>query len=64
MIVICAWCGCDMGQKEPINDVSKTHGICPPCVDKVLNRDPTNHRMVEIEVHDTWWGPVDIGGEA
>jgi hypothetical protein len=27
----CAWCGWDMGSKEPLNDDSITHGLCLPC---------------------------------
>jgi hypothetical protein len=27
----CAWCGVDMGRKEPLDDDRVTHGLCPPC---------------------------------
>lgn len=32
----CAWCGRDMGSKEPLNDAHTTHGVCPPCSEKIL----------------------------
>lgn len=28
---ICAWCQKDMGEIEPFEDKSITHGICPEC---------------------------------
>jgi hypothetical protein len=31
MITVCAWCQRFMGQKEPLDDPSVTHGICPTC---------------------------------
>ena len=34
MIVKCAWCGKTIGEKEPLEDKSVTHGICPECVKK------------------------------
>lgn len=34
MIVKCAWCGKIIGEKEPLEDKSVTHGICPECVKK------------------------------
>ena len=31
MITWCAWCDTKMGEKAPLDDVSVSHGICPPC---------------------------------
>lgn len=36
MLVVCAWCGKDLGTKEPLSDTSVTHGICPECLEKEL----------------------------
>ena len=35
MISICAWCKVFQGEKEPLLDLSITHGICKPCADKI-----------------------------
>ena len=32
---ICAWCLKFMGEKEPLKDKRKTHGICDSCFPKV-----------------------------
>jgi hypothetical protein len=31
MKVECAWCKKDLGSKEPLEDRSVSHGICPEC---------------------------------
>jgi len=31
LIIKCAWCGKYLGEKEPYEDKSETHGICPEC---------------------------------
>ncbi len=31
LVIKCAWCGKCMGEKEPYEDKSVTHGICPEC---------------------------------
>ena len=36
MTVVCAWCQRLLGTKPPADDSSTTHGICPPCRDRVL----------------------------
>ena len=36
MTVVCAWCRRLLGTKPPADDSSTTHGICPPCRDRVL----------------------------
>ena len=28
---VCAWCGLDIGEKEPLEDKSITHSICEKC---------------------------------
>ena len=32
MIIQCAWCGEEMGEKEPLDDPRITHGICEGCL--------------------------------
>jgi hypothetical protein len=32
----CAWCGGDMGRKEPLDDDRCTDSICPPCTAQLL----------------------------
>ena len=32
MKIICAWCKRVMGDKEPFDDKSITHTICPKCL--------------------------------
>ena len=32
---VCAWCGKDMGEKEPLEDTSVTHTICEDCAKKL-----------------------------
>jgi hypothetical protein len=34
MRAVCAWCGKDMGEREPLEDKSLTHGICRPCQER------------------------------
>lgn len=34
MIVICAWCGDFLREKEPLEDRTVSHGICPGCSEK------------------------------
>ena len=36
ILVQCAWCQKDMGEKEPLDDLSITHGICPECSAKAM----------------------------
>jgi DNA-binding CsgD family transcriptional regulator len=38
MNVQCAWCGKDIGRKEPLEDTETTHGICPDCYRTVSRR--------------------------
>lgn len=38
MLIICAYCNSMMGEKEPFDDPSKTHGICPKCFMRVTNK--------------------------
>ena len=34
LVIKCAWCGKYLGEKEPYEDKSVTHGICPECREK------------------------------
>ena len=31
MRVTCSWCNLDMGEKEPFDDPSVSHGMCAEC---------------------------------
>ena len=37
---VCAWCGKDLGEKEPLGDKSTTHGMCKSCYQKMENGIP------------------------
>lgn len=39
MKIVCAWCKSNMGEKEPKEDDSITHSICPACRKKLLKKD-------------------------
>ena len=30
---VCAWCNADLGEREPLDDLRVTHGICGVCAD-------------------------------
>lgn len=38
MVRRCSWCGVNMGEKEPIKDLTVTHGICVPCIEKLKDQ--------------------------
>jgi len=38
MKAICSYCRKDMGEREPVNDLRMTHGICPPCYEHMKAR--------------------------
>ena len=48
MIRICAWCGKILGEKEPLEDRSETHGMCDGCLEKLKaeNQKPTEAKPV------------------
>ncbi len=60
MTVICAWCQKHIGEKEPIEIQTETHGICQGCFTEMVERvqhDETPH--VEEEAFggaETWLG--------
>lgn len=35
MKVVCSYCRCDLGEKEPLEDASISHGMCDDCFDYV-----------------------------
>ena len=47
MIRVCAWCGKAMGEREPMEDKSITHGICPECYEKVTGKPYTGISLTE-----------------
>ena len=44
MILICAWCGKNLGEKKPLDNKDVTHGICELCADELKKK----YRMSEI----------------
>jgi len=48
LIVRCAWCGKYLGEKEPYEDKSVTHGICPECRAKYF---PKNNFLSSLTSH-------------
>lgn len=36
MIIKCSWCSEFIGEKEPLENRSETHTICPPCFAKQM----------------------------
>ena len=52
LVIKCAWCGKYLGEKEPYEDMSVTHGICPECRAKYFpkkkdNLNQTNHSTTQ-----------------
>jgi hypothetical protein len=39
MVIVCAWCQKYMGCKEPFDEASVSHGICPECSDREALED-------------------------
>ena len=37
MIVMCSWCGNYIGEKEPLEDMSPSGGICEECYKKTID---------------------------
>jgi len=65
LVIKCAWCGKYMGEKEPYEDKSVTHGICPECRAKYFPKKddllPQTHHSIprdelkRIAVKYGWW---------
>jgi hypothetical protein len=58
MKIICAWCGEDLGEKDPLDDKRISHGICPECktdllgeVEKRLLREARDAALEEPMIH-------------
>jgi len=45
---ICAWCNKDMGEKEPLEDESVTHGMCMECLRRVSHEVPKTLSISDI----------------
>lgn len=53
LVIKCAWCGKYLGEKEPYEDKSVTHGICPECREKYFpkkkeNLSPQTYRSIPL----------------
>ncbi|MDP3879982.1 MAG: hypothetical protein Q8Q07_06745 [Dehalococcoidales bacterium] len=65
LIIKCAWCGKYLGEKEPYEDKSVTHGICPECLAKYFPKkdglSPQTHHTIprdelkRIAGEYGWW---------
>ncbi len=49
MIRVCAWCKKVIGEKEPFEDKSVTHGICQDCYD-LINTSPICNKVKVGEI--------------
>jgi len=48
MILICAWCKETLGEKDPFNNKSVTHEICPTCA-KEMKKKYTIIEILELK---------------
>ncbi|MFA5401242.1 MAG: hypothetical protein WC359_12415 [Dehalococcoidia bacterium] len=48
MIVKCAWCSKEMGEKPPYENKEVTHGICEECQKKYFGDIPGVKKAVEL----------------
>jgi len=48
---LCAWCGKNMGEKEPLDDKRATHGLCDKCAKKLENKETKT--MKELKQGDS-----------
>ncbi|MDP3880175.1 MAG: hypothetical protein Q8Q07_07735 [Dehalococcoidales bacterium] len=65
LVIKCAWCGRYLGEKEPYEDKSVTHGICPECLAKYFPKKdgllPQTYRSIprdalkRIAGEYGWW---------
>lgn len=38
MFIFCSWCAKAMGEKEPLNDRTITHGVCSLCQEEIARQ--------------------------
>ena len=53
MLRVCAWCGRELGQSEPREDLQLTHGICPVCYSILFPSAQTNKDAPSSNEADT-----------
>ncbi|MBI3454807.1 MAG: hypothetical protein HY002_03325 [Candidatus Rokubacteria bacterium] len=51
MFRVCGWCGIFMGLQPPLASATVTHGICPPCSERVHRQAAPHLRRALIVVH-------------
>ena len=49
MIILCAWCQINMGEKEPIENKNITHGMCKKCGDNFLPVAANTREIIPIK---------------
>jgi hypothetical protein len=58
---ICAWCDRHLGDKEPLEDMDETYGMCVWCLlymkRKIKKRDKMSH-----QINDSECPPPPLGG--
>lgn len=52
MELICAYCNKSLGQKEPLENKLKTHGICPACRDYFSRQEENRSFNDYLEIFD------------
>lgn len=62
MIVICAWCQADQGSKEPLDNLTTSHGICPDCF-KAMTKEVETHPLppsMDAEFFDAFYEELGV----
>jgi hypothetical protein len=49
----CAWCGGNLGRKEPFDDDRRTDGICPACAEEQFGQELESSRVTTRKA-DGW----------
>jgi len=49
MIIICAWCQENLGEKEPMENKNITHGMCEKCKKQYDTEIANMKEVVQIE---------------
>ena len=62
VIIICAWCKKDMGEKAPFGNKEVTHGICQECLMEYFGLPPEIQDAQEIaENMESYWANLNAG---
>jgi hypothetical protein len=51
MKIMCSWCKKSLGEKEPFDDPSETHGKCADCIEKQKGGEGSDEQArVEVDL--------------